>query len=87
MTPERARDQASELPDPTTVVVAVPPAPPPIPESGNIGGMASGSQSKLTQKLAEAQDTHRLAAHQIVDVLRETTLAPLLILPIRHAVT
>ena len=45
--------------------------PPPPPRSGDVGGASSGMQSQLTRQLAEAQDTHQLAAHQIVDELRE----------------
>ena len=52
--PERAHDQVSGLPDASTLVASVPPPPPPLPESGNVGGMESGSQSQLAQKLADA---------------------------------
>ena len=68
---EKAQVAASGLPDPTTLFARAPPPPPPLPESGNIGGAASGTQSQLTQKLAETQDSHQLAARKIVGVLRD----------------
>ena len=34
--------------------------------------MAAGAQSEMAKKMAEAQDTHSLAAHKIVDQLRAT---------------
>ena len=58
---------AKALPDPASFLIAeVPPPPPPLPESGNIGGMAMGTQSEMAQKMADAQDTHTLAAHKIM---------------------
>ena len=34
--------------------------------------MAAGAQSEMAKRMAEAQDTHSLAAHKIVDQLRAT---------------
>ena len=60
---------AKALPDPATLTAEVPP-PPPLPESGNIGGKG-GTQSELAQRMADAKDTHTLAAHKIVGELRD----------------
>ena len=67
VTAEKAQAGASDLPDPTTLVAQTPPPPPLLPRSGNAGGASSGMQSQLTRQLAEAQDTHQLAAHKIVE--------------------
>ena len=62
---------AKALPDPASLIAEVPAPPPPLPKSGNIGGVASGTQSETAQKMADAGDTHTLAAHKIVNQLRE----------------
>ena len=57
---------AQALPDPASLIADVPLPPPPLPESGNIGGMVLGAQSEMAQKMADAHDTHTLAGHKIV---------------------
>ena len=54
------------MPDPTRMKVSQPPPPPPL-----LGdGADMPTQSELAKRMAEAQDTHSLAAHRIVDRLR-----------------
>ena len=60
------------MPDPQRMKAAQPPPPPPLPGSGFGDGETMPTQSELAKKLAEAQDTHFLAAHRIVDKLRAT---------------
>ena len=49
-----------------------PPPPPPLPGSGFADGAEMPTQSELAKRMAEAQDTHSLAAHRIVERLRAT---------------
>ena len=60
------------MPDPLRMTPEQPPPPPLLPGSGFGEGVAMPTQSELAQKMAEAQDTHFLAAHRIVDRLRAT---------------
>ena len=60
------------MPDPESMKATTPPPPPPLPASGLEGGVAAPTQSEMAKKMAEAQDTHTLAAHRIVDRLRAT---------------
>ena len=60
------------MPDPERMRAEQPPPPPPLPGSGFGEGVAMPTQSELAKKMAEAQDTHSLAAHRIVDRLRAT---------------
>ena len=60
------------MPDPLRMTAEQPPPPPLLPGSGFGEGVAMPTQSELAQKMAEAQDTHFLAAHRIVDRLRAT---------------
>ena len=60
------------MPDPSRMKAAQPPPPPPLPGSGFGDGAEMPTQSELARRLAEAQDTHSLAAHKIVDRLRAT---------------
>ena len=63
---------AQAMPDPSRMRAAQPPPPPPLPGSGFGEGAEMPTQSELAKKMAEAQDTHSLAAHRIVDRLRTT---------------
>ena len=63
---------ALAMPDPSRMRAAQPPPPPPLPGSGFGEGVAMPTQSELAKRMAEAQDTHSLAAHKIVDRLRTT---------------
>ena len=58
------------MPDPNRMKAAQPPPPPPLPGSGLGDGADMPTQSELAKRLAEAQDTHSLAAHKIVGRLR-----------------
>ena len=60
------------MPDPQRMRAEQPPPPPPLPGSGFGEGVAMPTQSEMAKKMAEAQDTHSLAAHRIVDRLRAT---------------
>ena len=63
---------AQAMPDPSRMKAAQPPPPPPLPGSGFGDGAEVPTQSELAKRMAEAQDTHSLAAHRIVDRLRAT---------------
>ena len=60
------------MPDPQQMRAEQPPPPPPLPGSGFGEGVAMPTPSEMAKKMAEAQDTHSLAAHKIVDRLRTT---------------
>ena len=60
------------MPDPTRMRAAQPPPPPLLPGSGFGDGQEVPTQSELAKRMAEARDTHSLAAHRIVDRLRAT---------------
>ena len=53
------------MPDPSRMRVDQPPPPPPLPGSGFGEGVAMPTQSEMAQKMADAQDTHSLAAHRL----------------------
>ena len=75
-------DQA--MPDPLRMRASEPPPPPPLPGSGFGDGGLGPTQSELAKRMADAQDTHSLAAHRIVDRLR-TTLTGIARLPKRQS--
>ena len=60
------------MPDPLRMTPEQPPPPPLLPGSGFGEGVAMPTQLEMAQKMAEAKDTHFLAAHKIVDRLRAT---------------
>ena len=49
---------AQALPNPSSLIAAVPPPPPPLPGKGNVGGAVSGTLSEMAKKMADAKDTH-----------------------------
>ena len=75
------------MPDPLRMrAEQPPPPPPPLPGSGFGEGAAMPTQSEMAKKMADAQDTHSLAAHKIVGRLRATltNIANLAESAIRH---
>ena len=57
---------AQAMPDPLRMRADQPPPPPPLPGSGFGERVAMPTPSEMAKKMAEAQDTHSLAAHKIV---------------------